>query len=208
MFRRVLLLAILGLAACATRPVPEIRLHTLEYAPPALEAPPLAATVRVARFGVAPALRTPALVASQPYLRADIPLERWRALPSALAADFLRRDLAASGAFTAVVDAGSSLPADYQVEGMVEEWSEYRDGSSRTARLGLTVTLVATQAPLAEAVLFQRRYDDTEPCAQGDGTALARAMSQAMARVSARVARDVHEAIAARLQGRGPGMPR
>ncbi len=186
------------LTACATQHLPEIRLHTLEYAPPQFTAPFLPVTIRVARFAIVPELRTPALVLSQPYLRSDLPWDRWRALPSALATDFLRRDLVASQLFRAVVDAGAALPIDYQLEGIVEEWSEYREPGQRMARLGLTITLVDTHAPLAQAVLFQRRYDATEPCSAPHGLGLAQAMSQAMARLSAQIVRDTYEAIAAR----------
>lgn len=188
----------LSLGACASTPVPQFRLHTLEYAPPCQDLPRVPAIIRVAHFGIVPELRTPALVASRPFSRSDIPLERWRALPSDLAADFLRRDLTASAVYTAVVDAGAYLPTDFRIEGMVEEWSARQYAHGSEARLGITITLVDARAPLAQAVVFQRRYDEAEPCPSPGGAGLAQAMSAAMARLSARVQADVQAAITKR----------
>ncbi len=188
----------LFLGACASAPVPQFRLHTLEYAPPSQDLARVPAILRVAHFGIAPELRTPALVASRPFSRSDIPLERWRALPSELAADFLRRDFTASGVYTAVVEAGAYLPSDFILEGMVEEWSKRQSAHADEARLGITLTLVDARAPLAQAVVFQRRYDEVEPCPSPTGDGMAQAMSAAMARLSARVQADVQAAITKR----------
>lgn len=199
MIRFVLPLCLaLVLTACANAPVPQFRLHTLEYAPPNQNLPHVPATIRVAHFSISPTLRTPALVASRPFSRNDIPQERWRALPSDLAADFLRRDLTASGIYTAVFDAGTYLPTDFRVEGIVEEWSKRQGAQGSETRLSITVTLVDARAPLAQTVVFQRRYDEVEPCLSPGGDGIAQAMSRAMARLSTRVQNDMHAAITKR----------
>jgi ABC-type uncharacterized transport system auxiliary subunit len=193
-----LALLVLLCACSTTAPVP--RMHTLEYSPPIPKAThPLPLSLRIQRFAIAPDLRTQALlIRPRPYTRTEMVLEQWRALPSSLAADFLRRDLVASGLFTAVFPPSAATPADVSLEGMVEEWTADTSGTSPMVRMGISITAVDHHAPLAQAVVFQRRYDETETAQSPSPTALVEAMSRSMARIATRIIDDLYQALAQR----------
>lgn len=185
-----------ALAACtpARQPVPDVRQYTLEYPSPVLTGPRAKAVLHVARFGAAPEYRTTKLIyRDQSFVRQEYTYHQWRATPQILASDFIRRDLHASGLFTAVNPPSSMIPATHEIEGMVEQWLEEDRPEHWLATLELTITLVDVRAPASpDMILFQRTYQHSQPCAQKNPVAVVEAMSQAMEILSARIIADVH----------------
>lgn len=160
----------IALTACtpARQPMPDIRLYTLEYPSPVLTGPRAQAVLHVARFGAAPEYRTPKIIyRDQSFVRQEYTYHQWRATPQVLAADFMRRDLQASGLFIAVNPPSSLIPATHEIEGMVEQWLEEDGPEQWMATLELTITLVNARASASpDMVLFQRTYRHSQPCAK------------------------------------------
>lgn len=191
-----LVLALTGCGAARTA-VPDTRYYTLEYDPPAVSGERAQAVVSVSRFGVAPEYNTAKIVYRDlSFGRQEYHYHQWRSAPQILAADYLRRDMLASGLFLAVAGPGSALPATHRVEGMVEEWLEV-DGQDRwLATAELTVTLLDLRAASApDMVLFQRTYRGSEPSAKKNPGSVVEAMSRVMRTLSGRIIADVHGAV-------------
>lgn len=201
MHMRLIALAVLvlALAGCGANhaKVPDTRFYTLEYDTPAVPGEPVQAVVAVNRFGVAPEYNTARIVYRDlSFGRQEYHYHQWRGTPQSLVADYLRRDLRASGLFLAVTGPGSSLPATHQVEGIVEQWLEV-DGEDRwLASAELTVTLIDLRArALPDLVLFQRTYSESEPSAKKNPGSVVEAMSRVMRTLSGRIIADVHAAV-------------
>ncbi len=192
----VLVLALAGCGANRAK-VPDTRYYTLEYDAPAVPGEPVQAVVAVNRFGVAPEYNTARIVYRDlSFGRQEYHYHQWRGTPQSLVADYLRRDLRASGLFLAVTGPGSSLPATHQVEGIVEQWLEV-DGEDRwMASAELTITLIDLRArALPDLVLFQRTYHESEPSAKKNPGSVVEAMSRVMRTLSGRIIADVHAAV-------------
>lgn len=194
-----LALFVLILSGCgaARTPSPDTRFYTLEYDPPAVSGERTRAVISLNRFGVAPEYNTSKIVYRDlSFGRQEYHYHQWRGTPQSLVADYLRRDLQASGLFLAVAGTGSSLPATHRIEGMVEEWMEV-DGQDRwLATAELTVTLLDLRAAAApDVVLFQRTYRGSEPSAKKNPGSVVEAMSRVMRALSGRIIADVHAAV-------------
>ncbi len=194
-----LAILVLALAGCgaARKNAPDTRYYTLEYEPPVVPGERTGAVLALNRFGVAPEFNTTKIVYRDlSFGRQEYHYHQWRATPQSLVADYLRRDLQASGLFLAVSGTGSSLPATHQIEGMVEEWMEV-DGQDRwLATAELTITLLDLRArAVPELVLFQRTYRESEPSAKKNPGSVVEAMSRVMRTLSGRIIADVHEAV-------------
>jgi ABC-type uncharacterized transport system auxiliary subunit len=191
----VLVLALTGCGA-ARNQVPDTRFYTLEYDSPVVEGEPTEAVIGLSRFGAAPEFGTAAMVYRDlSFGRQQYTYHQWRAAPQVLAADYLRRDMQASGLFLAVAGPGSALPVTHRLEGMVEEWMEVdgEDGWQATAEL--TVTLLDLRAEaVPDLVLFQRTYRASEPSAKKNPGSVVEAMSRVMRILSERIIADVHAA--------------
>lgn len=197
--RTVIIILALLLSGCgaARTKAPDTRYYTLEYDPPAVSGEPVRAVVNLDRFGVAPEYNTAKIVYRDlSFGRQEYHYHQWRSAPQVLAADYLRRDMQASGLFLAVSGPGSALPATHRIEGMVEEWLEV-DGQDRwVATAELTVTLLDLRAASApDMVLFQRTYRGSEPSAKKNPGSVVEAMSRVMRELSGRIIADVHAAV-------------
>jgi len=200
---RFFLLFILAstLAGCgaARSSVPDTRYYTLEYETPAVSGQQTQAIIALSRFGVAPEFNTTKIVYRDlSFGRQEYVYHQWRATPQSLVADYLRRDLQASGLFLAISNPGSSLPATHQLEGMVEEWMEHDEEDRWLATAELTITLLDLRAKsMPNLVLFQRTYRESEPCAKKNPGSVVETMSRVMRTLSGRIIADVHAAIVA-----------
>jgi ABC-type uncharacterized transport system auxiliary subunit len=197
---RHLILAILALtlAGCgaARTQVPDTRYYTMEYDPPVMEGARTNAVIALSRFGAAPEFGSASMVYRDlSFGRQQYTYHLWRATPQVLAADYLRRDMQASGLFLAVAGPGSSLPATHRLEGMVERWLEVDGEDKWLAEAELTVTLLDLRAEaVPDLVLFQRTYRASEPCAKKNPGSVAEAMSRVMRVLSGRIIADVYAA--------------
>ncbi len=192
-------LLILAVGACAPtrQPLPDTRYYTLEYDSPEVSGQQTKAVITLTRFGVAPEFNTTKMIYRDlSFGRQDYAYHQWRATPQALVADYLRRDMLASGLFLAVGGPGSSLPATHQLEGMVEEWMEVNEEHQWLATAELTVTLIDLRAAdVPKMVVFQRVYRESEPCLKKNPGSVAEAMSRVMRILSGRIMADVHAAV-------------
>ena len=192
-------LLILAVGACAPtrQPLPDTRYYTLEYDSPEVSGQQAKAVITLTRFGVAPEFNTTKMMYRDlSFGRQDYAYHQWRATPQALVADYLRRDMLASGLFLAVGGPGSSLPATHQLEGMVEEWMEVNEEHQWLATAELTVTLIDLRAAdVPKMVVFQRVYRESEPCLKKNPGSVAEAMSRVMRILSGRIMADVHAAV-------------
>ena len=195
-FLCIIALALSGCGATRTAP-PDTRYYTLEYEAPAVPGQPAQAVIAVKRFGVAPEYNTARIVYRDlSFGRQEYHYHQWRAAPQVLATDYLRRDLQASGLFLAVAGNGSSLPATHQVEGLVEEWLEVDGQDQWLATAELTITLLDLRARnVADLVVFQRTYRESEPSAKKNPGSVVEAMSRVMRTLSGRIIADVHAAV-------------
>lgn len=192
----ILMLTLAGCGAARTT-APDVRYYTLEYESPTLTGQQTNAVIALNRFGVAPEFNTGNIVYRDlSFGRQEYPYHQWRSTPQALVADYLRRDLQQSGLFLAVNTPGSSLTATHQLEGMIEEWLEVDGEDHWLATASLTITLVDLRARnLADQILFQRTYRESEQAAKKNPGSVVEAMSRAMRRLSEKIITDVHESI-------------
>jgi ABC-type uncharacterized transport system auxiliary subunit len=186
MRRIALLAAALQLAACSTIAGPPTpRSYRLAYPAPAPEAAAPLGIVRVGPIGTAQIYDRQGFVYRDGAYEIGVdPYNGWIAAPSSMIADLLARDLAAAGAATAVLQAASALPADYELGGQIEELGERGEGGC-TAALQLRILLVRVPPSGARQVAFEDVFAAEQPCAPGDPSSFAEAMSLAVQQVSA-----------------------
>lgn len=195
----VLVVVLLGSAACVRLriPAPEVHDYRLDYPPPAVTGTPLAAVLRVLPLGVAAIYdREPIVYREDAYSTGTYFTSRWSANPGSMVADLLARDFAYSQLYRAVQQGPSTVPADYQLGGDIDEIEERSVAGGCAAHLAVRCTLVPLRGA-TNPIALQTTYAEDEACACNDPRALAAAMSGALARVSARLQRDVYDAIAA-----------
>lgn len=186
------------LAGCAAlRSPPDVRTYRLAYPPPEpAGTAPLPVTLRVIPFGIAAAYDQQAFIyRSGPYDTGFDYYNRWIANPASMISDLIARDLAASHAVQAVLQAPSALPADYELNGQVETLEERDDGGACTAHLRLRVILVRVPPRAPRRVVMQDSFAADEPCPGGSAEAYAEAMSRAVQRISDQVRAAVLSAI-------------
>ncbi len=197
MRRRWLLGASAGLAGCSilpARPYLEKREWPLDVRRPnALPPNPTGKVLLVRTLRAAPGLEARGLqvVLSDGSIRTDF-YEEWSVPPADAVEDVLRRWLAASGLFSAVLAPGSRLRADLALEGeLLALLANPATGVSRAA-LGL-VLLDLRPSPVR--VLLQAEAAATAPIETPGPPGLARAGQAATTRLMAQVESRVASAI-------------
>ena len=200
-------LLLLFVCGCADLKQPAVRIDyfTLEYDSPAIsDLAPLPVVIKVEPFSVAPPYNTTRIIYRDgAYKRDEYFYYKWRANPGALAAYFLRRDMANAGVFNAVLPPGSRFPFSYLVEGAVDQFYEMDEGEHWMAVLSLTITVMDSKDPdVSRNMLFQKAYHKEKQCKQNNPTGLAEAMSLAMKDISADIIRDIYASIKDRMEKR------
>lgn len=195
----LVLFIVLLMGCSSTRStLPDTRYYTLEYTTPQVNGSTMPVVVSIHRFGVAPEFNTSKMIYRDlSFGRQEYNYHRWRATPQVLVMDYLRRDMLSTGLFLAVNGPGSSLRADYLVEGIVEEWMEVDEDEGWLAAAELTITLIDLQTQkIPDLVLFQRQFKESEPCLKKNPDSVAAAMSRVMQRLAQRIITDIHQTIA------------
>lgn len=194
---------VLGAAGCGgSSPAVQSLYYSLQYqAPQPRPAAKLDTVLTVARFSTAPGFNATDMYYGNDQVElASYNYNRWLVIPGDMVGDFLARDLAASGSFTAVFSHRDGVNGRFKLQGSVRRFQELDQGDKARALLELSITLLDTsQASVPRRVMFQRRYRGSAPMAKKDAHSLATAMSRALARVSARVTGDIVRAVARRL---------
>ena len=184
----LLALVLLPLAGCGGLSAsPSLRTYRMAYQPPAAAGPPIAATVRVVPFGIAAAYDSQSFIYREGAYDIGVdPYRQWIAGPAAMITDLIARDLAASDAFQAVLQAPSALPSDYELNGWLETFEE-RDDDGCLAHVRLRALFVRVPPRGPRQVLFEESLTGDEPCTRGDSDAFAAAMSRAVERLSTEI---------------------
>ena len=191
--------AVMLVAGCAAmRSAPPVRSFRVAYHPPDPGiAAPLPVTVRVVPFGIAAVYDRESFVyRNGPYDVGVDTYNRWISSPASMITDLLARDLAASHAVEAVLQAPSALSNDYELNGYVETLEE-RDDNGCSAHLRLREFLVRVPRHGARQVVQHGDYTGDEPCTLGDPESYVAAMSRAVEQVSEQIRAAILAVIAA-----------
>ncbi|MCF8043319.1 MAG: ABC-type transport auxiliary lipoprotein family protein [Desulfarculaceae bacterium] len=203
----LLLAAMALLSACGGSPPVYVQQYVFAYAPPSpAGVKPLAAAVKVQRFGALPQFSSQRMFYMPgSYQMNSYANHRWQGYPSDMVAGLLARDMADSGRFAAVFGPSSPQTPRFVLEGgLVKCWEDDRAGGP-TAQLEVDITLLdIQQGETVKRVMFQKKYGATRDMAAKKAQSLAQAMSQAMAQISPQVAQDVYQAVALRLDKGAP----
>ena len=198
MGRRVLLGATAGLAGCSilpSRPYLEKREWPLDVRRPVILPPrPRGKVLLVRTLRAAPGLEARGLqvVQADGSIRTDF-YEEWSVPPTDAMEDVLRRWLAASGLFSAVLAPGSRLRADLAIEG--ELLALLANPAERVCHASLGLVLLDLR-PVTARVLLQAEETATAPLAGSTPPDVAHAGQGAVARLMAKIEADVSGAIA------------
>ena len=193
MNRRLALASLLALAGCglSQRPYLERRQWPLIVRRPTTLPPRRRGRVLLVRtIRASPGLEARGLQTLEPdgSIHADF-YEEWAVPPAQGVEDSLRRWLADSGLFAAVIAPGSQLSSDLVLEGeLTAFWADLR---ARTARASLSIVLL-DQRPNPVRVLLQRTFTGMVPLPSTEPSAIAAALKTALADVL----RQVEAAIA------------
>jgi len=185
MIRRSLLGGALAFAGCSVMPpAPYVEKHDwpLTAARPAtLPSPPSGPVLLVRTLRAAPGLDARGLRTIRPDGSTTVDFyEQWSAPPPLAVEDALRRWLAGSGAFAAVLAPGSRLSADFVLEGeLTALWFDQRRDLVRVA---IAILLLAPAAP-RKRVLLQRSFAAEARPAGSGAAAIVAATRQALASV-------------------------
>jgi cholesterol transport system auxiliary component len=207
MRRRALLMAALTLGGCgALSPTPYVARRTwplLVRRPSAAAAPASAGVLLVRTMNPAPGLDVRGLLtlSADGSISADY-YEEWAVSPADAIEDDLRRWLADSGLFAAVLAPGSQIDAGLVLEsGLDAFWFDRRNGKVRA-----TITVVLSAARTGDArVLLQRSFTAEVTPRSADPGAIVAASGQALAEVLAAIEGAVAPyARAARPGGQAP----
>jgi len=199
------LIAIFIVSGCTTggRPADKISFYILEYPAPKLSpGEPIAASVMVKRFSVAPLYNTTRMIFSDGrFKRNEYVFHRWRVNPGDMASGFLRRDMMESGLFRAIMSSESGAAADFILEGSVDEFLEIDEQETWKASLGLTITLSeANEKDVTKRIALQKSYKIIHGLADKKAQAFVAAMSEAMGRISAEIITDIRDAATKRIK--------
>jgi len=186
-------------AGCLKRSGPStiVEKYTFEYPSPDFTGTAQTGqTIKIERFSVARAYNSQAMVfRPAPYQLDSYASNRWMINPGDMVSDYLLRDLRNSGLFKAVFSFRDLEDARYVLEGSVDEFLEIDSADTRTAAITLSITLFdLSRTGVANRLLFQKKYQATEPITENTPTGLARAMSSGMAKLSAQIIHDTLQA--------------
>ena len=190
MRRRLVLAASAGLAGCSilpSRPYIEKRQWPLDVRrPTTLPARPNGHVLLVRTLRAAPGLEARGLevVQGDGSIRTDF-YEEWSVPPADAVEDVLRRWLAASGLFAAVLAPGSRLRADLALEG--ELLSLLAMPAQRISRASLGLVLLDLRPAAAVRALVQADVTASAPLDATDPPGIARAGQAAVALLMTRV---------------------
>ena len=196
----LLLVLCLVLSACVgpSHPLQDVSYYTFSYAPPrTVTDSKLTVVLQIDPFTASPPYDTERIVYQpEPYQRNVYHYHRWQSNPADLVAQYLARDMKASGRFAAVLTNIGRLSATHVVTGMVDEILELDTKNGWEAIIDITITLSKADEPQADkAIIFQKSYRKSALSASRSPSAVVAAMSTAMADVSENVIADVFSAL-------------
>lgn len=198
-----LLLSCLLVSGCINlselvQPAPEMNYYTMEYeTPPMDDVQPLQIVIGVDEFAAAPLYASRDMIyKKKDFLVAAYVYHRWQTLPSDMVSYMLARDIRNTGRFKGVYGPDNQTHVSCIIEGCVEKFLENDVPEDWQAELALSITLKdLSPAETEDGILFQRKYETSQPCIRNNPRAFAEAMSLAMKRLSTAIITDVHEAL-------------
>jgi ABC-type uncharacterized transport system auxiliary subunit len=171
---------------------------TFDYSLPASPGlSPVDGLVRVERFSVAQAFNSMAMVFKPEAYRFDsYPYSRWRVNPGDMTGDFLIRDLRKAGLFRGVFSHHNDEPVRFVLNGDIEEFFEYDEGTAGNAILAVNVSLLdMKEKEITRRLRFQKTYRYSKILDQKSPEGFAKAMSTNMALFSEQLIRDLNFAL-------------
>ena len=175
--------------------------YTLEYDAPmsgnAAISEPLPVVLRLERFTAAPEYETDRMIyRDSSNKRSAYYYHKWRSVPADLVTFFLKRDLAESGMFAAVLPPERGVGNTHVLDGTVEEFLEWDSESSWEAVITVNVVLLDPfETDATKRVLLQKRFSVREKCEARQPPYVARAMSKAMAQLSRDIGTELQSAL-------------
>lgn len=187
-------------AGCIKRGAPAtiIEKYTFEYPSPDFSGTASTnQTLKIERFSVARAFNNKSMVfRPEPYHLDVYVSDRWMTNPGDMVSDYLLRDLRNSGLFKAVFSFRDLEDARYVLEGSVDEFLEIDTDDTRTAAMTISVTLFDfSRTGTPNRLLFQKKFQASEPIKEKTPTGLAHAMSNGMAKLSAQIIQEILQAV-------------
>jgi cholesterol transport system auxiliary component len=163
--------------------------------PPVLDATPAVGALRVGPVESAPlAEREPFLLRTGPNSYQTDFYDQFFAPPGELLRDALIRWLDGTGLFVSVARGGVPAP-DFVLDVQLERlYGDRVDPHAPKAVLGFVARLVDARE-LDGALVFERRYEEAEPAADGSAQALVGAWNRALARALDALAHDLDAAL-------------
>jgi len=185
---------------CIKRNAPStiVKRYTFEYPSPEFTGVAHSdQTIKIERFSVAKAFNSQSMVfRPEPYQLDTYASDRWMTNPGDMVSDYLLRDLRNSGLFKAAYSYRDLEDARYVLEGSVDEFLEVDNEGTRTAIITLSLTLLDfSRSGSVDRLLFQKRYQASEPFTERTPTGLANAMSTGMGKLSAMIIRDILQSV-------------
>jgi cholesterol transport system auxiliary component len=109
----------------------------------------------------------------------------------------LIRDMRQTELFTAISSPGKRYPATHVLEGSVDDFFEDDSTHPGEAVIHVTITLLHdTESDITKAVLFQKKYSESQLCHENTPQAFAEAMSRAMRIISRQIVVDTYDILA------------
>lgn len=171
--------------------------YTLEYDAPmtgnASMPGALPVVLRLERFTAAPEYETDRMIyRDSSNKRSAYYYHKWRSVPADLVTFFLKRDLAESGMFAAVLPPERGAGHTHVLDGTVEEFLEWDSETSWEAVITVNIVLLDPfETDATKRVLLQKRFSAREKCEARQPPFVARAMSKAMAQLSREIGTEL-----------------
>ena len=198
----ILIMSVSLSSGCIQRNAPSsiIDRYTFEYPSPEFTGiAHTVQTIKIERFSVAKAYNSQSMVfRPEPYQLDTYASNRWMTNPGDMVSDYLLRDLRNSGLFKAALSYRDLEDTRYVLNGSVDEFLEVDNEGKRTAVITLSITLLDfSRAGSEDRLLFQKKYQATEPFTERTPTGLANAMSTGMGKLSAMIIHDILQTVQA-----------
>jgi ABC-type uncharacterized transport system auxiliary subunit len=202
------LVAMVGGCAAMFKPPPPSSLYQLQYSPqPAECQSSFPASIRVLPLEAPPPYDQESLVVLADGARVRFSSQySWVAQPGKMIADWLLRDFSQTQLFSSVMTSGESFANSYDLGGHLFTFAWQRRQDRWQALLDAEITLVENRSGQSRQILLRKPYHlVSDPVAEHDPEAFARAMSKVMGELSAVLQQDLC-ALAGKLRGSSGGV--
>ena len=175
-----------------------VEYFTFDYSSPVISGiTPIDGLIRVERFSVAHTFNSMAMVFKPQAYRFDsYPKSRWRVNPGDMTGDFLIRDLRKAALFKEIFSYQSDGPAQFILEGAIDEFFESDETPASNAVFVINVTLLdMKEKEITRRLRFHKTYRYVKALDKRSPEGLAKAMSANMGLFSEELIKDLDSAL-------------